>query len=243
MLLTTDALVLQTTRYGDSSLIVHLFTREAGMLSCVARYPRSTRGRVRSGTRLFQPLSVVEVTLDVQASRALASVREVHVACPYSRIPFDPVRGAIALFLAEFLNYVLSGEGENRPLFLFLEESMRWLDSTERGMANFHIVFLFRLSLFLGIRPFTEDYAEGAFFDLREGCFTMLRPLHPDYLPADESERFARLLRMRFETMHLFPFSRVQRNRCLELLVRYYRLHVPSLPELKSLDVLRELFD
>lgn len=37
--------------------------------------------------------------------------------------------------------------------------------------------------------------------------------------------------------------SRVERMRCLTVIEQYYRLHLPDFPELKSLDVLKELFD
>ena len=242
MLLTTQAFVLQTTRHGESNLIVHLFTEEAGMVHAVARSPRTRQGRNRTGVRLLQPLAPVEVTLRRQASRPLMPIGEGRAAEPWRQIPFDPVRSSIAFFLAEFLNYALAEEEENRPLFAFLRESFRWFDQAERGTANFHIAFLFRLTLFLGIRPLTEDYSPGCFFDLREGAFCLLRPLHPDVLQPAEAGQFHRLLRMRYETMHRFAFSREQRGRCLELLLRYYRLHVPSLPELKSYAVLRELF-
>jgi DNA repair protein RecO (recombination protein O) len=241
MLMTTAAFVLRTTRYGDSSFIVHLFTERAGMVSAVARRSAGQRGR-RGGTHLLQPLSVLDVVLDVQPSRPLAYVREASCRQAYVRVPFDPVRTSVVLFLAEFLNHVLSGEGENRALFAFLTEALQWLDAQERGIANFHLVFLFRLSLFLGIRPLTEDYREGRYFDLQESRFVDVLPLHPDVLPAVESAHFYRLLRMRFETMHLFVFSRTERNTVVELLLRYYRLHIPSLPELKSLPILQELF-
>lgn len=243
MLLTTEALVLQLTRHEESSLIVHLYTEEAGMVHAVARSPRTRQGRNRAGTRLLHPLALVEVTLNRQASRPLAVVKETRTTLPYRCIPFQPVRQSIAFFLAEFLNYALAQEGENRPLFAFLRESMQRLDGPEQGISNFHIAFLFRLSLFLGIRPLAESYKRGTYFDLREAAFVEARPFHPDVLQPDEAARFALLLRMSYDTMHLFPFSREQRNRCLELLLRYYRLHIPAMPELKSYAVLKELFD
>ena len=49
------------------------------------------------------------------------------------------------------------------------------------------------------------------------------------------------LMRMNYETMHLFTMSRLERNRCLVIMNDYYRLHLPDFPVLKSLDVLKEL--
>ena len=241
MLMTTSALVLHTTRYGDSSLIVHLFTQQAGMVNGVIRRSATRRSK-RGGAHLLQPMAWVDVVLDVRSSRSLAYMREVTSHKAYLHVPFDPLRTSVALFLAEFLNHVLSGENENRPLFSFLYEAMQWFDSQKRGIANFHLVFLFRLSLFLGIRPLTDDYQDGQYFDMQESRFVDVLPPHPNVLPAAETAQFHRLLRMRFETMHLFAFSSAERNRCVELLLRYYRLHVPTLPELKSLPILQELF-
>ena len=42
--------------------------------------------------------------------------------------------------------------------------------------------------------------------------------------------------------MHLYSMSRLQRNHCVEVIVDYYRLHIPNFPELKSLPVLKTLF-
>ena len=47
---------------------------------------------------------------------------------------------------------------------------------------------------------------------------------------------------MKYETMHLFAMNRDERNRCLDIICRYYRLHLPDFPELKSINVLKELF-
>lgn len=50
------------------------------------------------------------------------------------------------------------------------------------------------------------------------------------------------LFRMNYPTMHLFRLSRRERQRILHVLNEYYRLHVPGFPELKSLEILQELF-
>ena len=99
-----------------------------------------------------------------------------------------------------------------------------------------------RLSLFVGIYPNTEDYHAGDYFDMRASCFVSQMPGHPNYLMPEEAERFSVLMRMRYETMHLFPFDRGQRTYCLELLTDYYRLHMPDFPPLKSMTILQELF-
>ena len=70
-----------------------------------------------------------------------------------------------------------------------------------------------------------------------------VRNLHSDYIAPEEAARLTRLMRMNYETMHLFAMSRMERARCLTIMNEYYRLHLPDFPVLKSLEVLKELFD
>ncbi len=135
-------------------------------------------------------------------------------------------------------------EAENRPLFAYLQHSIIWLDECGGGFANFHLVFLMRLSRFLGLYPNLEDYHTGDYFDLLNACFTSIRPqLHSSYINPEEAGRLRQLMRMNYETMHLFGMSRAERARCLTIMNDYYRLHLPDFPALKSLEVLKELFD
>ncbi len=101
-----------------------------------------------------------------------------------------------------------------------------------------------RLSRFLGLYPNLEDYHTGDYFDLLNACFTSIRPqLHSSYINPEEAGRLRQLMRMNYETMHLFTMNRLERTRCLNIMNEYYRLHLPDFPVLKSLEVLKELFD
>ena len=51
------------------------------------------------------------------------------------------------------------------------------------------------------------------------------------------------MLRMTYANMHLFSMSRAERRRVIDIMIKYYRLHLPSFPELKSPAVLHQIFD
>ncbi|MEG2515116.1 MAG: DNA repair protein RecO, partial [Bacteroidaceae bacterium] len=89
----------------------------------------------------------------------------------------------------------------------------------------------------------TEDYHQGDYFDLMNACFSSFKPFHNSYIKPEEAAKLIRLMRMNYETMHLFKMSRGERNRCLATINDYYRLHLPEFPVLKSIGVLQELFD
>lgn len=242
MLQKTLGVVLHTLKYNDTSLIADIYTEVAGRASFVVKIPRSRKSAVKSV--LFQPLALVELEADFRVNASLYKIKEAKSFYPFSTIPYDPYKSAIALFLAEFLYRAVREETENRPLFAYLQHSIIWLDECHDGFANFHLVFLMRLSRFLGLYPNLEDYQKGDYFDMLNACFTPLRPqLHSSYILPEEASRLTKLMRMNYETMHLFGMSRKERTRCLVIMNEYYRLHLPDFPVLKSLEVLKELFD
>ena len=112
----------------------------------------------------------------------------------------------------------------------------------QRSFANFHLVFLLRMTRFLGIYPNLSERGTGRYFDLETGQFTAQAPLHNHFLMPADAARLPLLMRMNYDTMHLFRFSREERQRLLAALNDYYRLHLPAFPDLKSLDVLHEIF-
>ena len=94
----------------------------------------------------------------------------------------------------------------------------------------------------LGFWPNLEDYHEGCYFDLNDGVMTDTIPPHRFWLSANDTARIPLITRMNYRSMRLFRMNRAQRNFILDCLLAYYRLHVPEFPELKSVEVLREIF-
>lgn len=232
--------MLHSLRFGDSQLIVDLLTARAGRVAFICRIPAGRKSKIKR--QFFQPLSILNIEFDHRQNLKLQKFKEVAVAEPFASIPFDSYKLSISLFLAEFLTYATRDEQQDALLYNYIENSMLWLDGTRQSFSNFHLVFMMRLSRFIGFYPNLEDYEEGDFFDLRSGIFCRKPPLHPDFVPPSEASRIVLLMRMNYESMHLFRMSREERNRCAEWILTYYRLHIPNFPVLRSFAVLRELF-
>ncbi|MBO4658969.1 MAG: DNA repair protein RecO [Prevotella sp.] len=240
MMTRTRAVVLRTVRYGDTSLVVDMLTGEQGRVSFMVKVSKSPRGKMRK--QLFQPLNIVEIDFDYRANRSLQRLRDIHIAAPLASLHLDPYKLSIGMFLAEFLIHATRDEHESELLYRFVESSILWLDEVEQGFANFHLVFMIRLTRFVGFFPNTDDGESQAYFDLLNGCFTPVPPPHAHFLMPAEAGKIGLLMRLSYKTMHLCAMSRMERNRCTEVILEFYRLHVPGFPEMKSLEVLKQLF-
>lgn len=240
MLSKTQAIVLHSLKYGETRIIVDMFTRKFGRLSFIVSIPKSSKSKVKK--QFFQPLTLLEIEVDVRPRVQLQKLSDVRLSEPFLSIPFHPHKLAISLFVAEFLYYALRSEQRNELLYDYLENSILWLDGQNGSFANFHLVFLMRLSRFLGFYPNLDDYQAGDYFDLRESVFLSYPPVHRDFLYPEEAEKVQLMMRMDYPTMHLFRMSHQERNRLLEVSLTYYRLHLPDFPEMKSVSVLQELY-
>lgn len=238
----TDGIVLRVLKYSDTTSIVDLYTKEFGRRSFAVSIPKTRKSKVRY--HLLQPLSILRVDFSSRSNSALPRINEISVLYPYSTLAYHPIKSSIAFFVSEFLYRVLKEEVSSPSLFSYLLNSFQWLDQAEGNIANYHIVFLIRFTRFIGLYPNVEEYGTNKYFDMQRASFVSEKPsVEGYYLEGEESRLLLKLLRLNYESMHRLSLNRVQRNRCIEIIEKYYRLHLPTFPPFKTLDVLKELFN
>ena len=240
MFSSTRGIIIHVNAYSDKYSIVHVYTELYGRMSYLVARQRKQKTRANAH---FMPLSIVGMEVKHQKTREIQQIKEVSMCFPLVGIPSHPVKNAIALFLAEILYRILQTTESDPKLFEYLCNSIRYLEILEEGIANFHLVFLMNLSRYLGIFPNTESYVPGVYFDLMNGIFVDRTRDHPHYLNKEESVIFSRLLRMNYENIALYAFSRRERTMIIQHILEYYRLHAIDFPEIKSLAVMQSLFD
>lgn len=235
-----DGIVLRTIKYSDSLMIADIYTRQAGRRSFLLPVTRSKNSKVRNV--LFQPLSMVAFAASGRSTKSLARIADAQPLKLYATLPYDVVKSSIAMFLAEVLTYSLRDEGADETIYSFIENALLWLDAADEAYADFHLVFLSRLLLFLGIYPNIGEAQEGSYFDMLSGCCVREHPLHAHFLMPNATARFAQLLNCDFQTVRRLGLNKELRGSFLTAFEEYYRLHIPDFPFLRSTAVLRELF-
>jgi DNA repair protein RecO (recombination protein O) len=195
---------------------------------------------------VFMPLAIHSIEIEPSNRRnnsSIMRIRETKLETPLQSISSNPVKITISLFLSEIILRTIS-EGEPDPsLFHFLRHTVYTLENAASGIANFHLAFLIRLLDHLGLSPRISSYLEDSRFDMLEGLFT-----HNPFIPVcsltiDESKILYTLLRINYRNMSRFTFSRRDRMIILSKTIEYYRIHLPHIPEIKSLAVLQEIFN
>lgn len=231
--------VLQSIRYGDSSLIVRMYTLNCGLQSYLVKGVKGKGSKNR--VALFQPMTFLRfVQCGKPSPSGLAFLKDPEVLYAYQSVPNVMNKSAILMYLSELLSHTLTQQERNENLFQFVYQSMVWLDLVETGYANFPLYFTLEISRFLGFYP-KPDYKEQSFFDMMEGQFVTNQPSHQYYFGREESRMLSLLLNRSIDDLSSLSLTGVQRNALLDGIITFMRLHAPVLKGLQSHEVLKEV--
>jgi DNA repair protein RecO (recombination protein O) len=240
MLEKTRGIVLNQIKYTDSGIVARIYTRKFGRLSFMVKGMR--KRKTGKHNILFQPLSILDLEVYYKASREMQTLKEFSVAYTPYDIYSDIRKSCVAIFLGEVLTSVLNEESPNEELYDYVGEAISHFDNCKTGFANFHLAFLAGLSSYLGFEPGQRNNEDETFFDMKNGDFVHLPPVHGHYSNPEISAIMAELFASSYDKVNNIPLSGVQRNAVLEDLLLYYHVHLPGLNRIKSLGVLKEVF-
>jgi DNA repair protein RecO (recombination protein O) len=237
MLVKTEGIVLRNIKYADKKIISKIFTRDFGLVSTNAITGNSPSSKIKSSSIL--PLHQLEIAFTNRQNKEVQQLTEARCTYIYTDLLQDYNKLAIAQFLNEVLSKCIKEHIPNEAMFDFIIGAYRWLNEEKENTNDFHIYFLFELSRFLGFEPHNTHSEHCPYFDTREGKFSEHSMSFPMGLDKQQSITFLKLFD---EDLIHKKFSRAERAELLECLIAYYKMQVANFGELKSLNVLKELF-
>jgi len=238
MLSGTSIIILNYTRYSDSSIIVHGISEQYGRISFIVF---GIGGKYKSKLSAFQPLYLVDAQLYHKASKGLHKLKEYKINPPLHNLTADIRKSTLALFIAELLNKTIKEEFADKSLFNFIKTSILLLDELEHNLAIFHLVFLLKLSRYLGFAP-EADLTNALYYDYKDGIPVNTKPHHNYYFNQTNFQTCIALLNANFSELHTLEISTKQRNEILDALMNIYEIHILNFNSLKSYPVLKEVF-
>lgn len=211
----TEFILLHTTRYGDSSIILHTLSKEYGRKGFFVK--NILRRCVSS---VFFPLAILEADIDDHVRSRMPNVRNVSLRYALNGIRNNLKKGAISVFVSEVLFRVVKEGIQDSALYDMCERNILLLDAMESDFSNFHLYFLMEFIIALGFSPAPED----------------LEPFMGEHLPL-----MSDFISLPFSEAMLVPMSGGIRSELAERLLKYIEFHIESPVNVNSLKVLKEL--
>jgi len=225
MLLTTNAIVLSALKYKDSSLIVSCYTKELGIQSYILHHVFKAK-KSKLNPAYFQLLTQLEIQTNYKTNQSLHKITEVKLHHSYTSIHTNIYKSSVSMFIAEVLQSILKEEEKNTELYRYLEASLLWYD-LHKFNANFHLVFLLKLSQYLGVYP-------------------DLNTLHLNFFNYEKDNQKVHILKkilgIHFDDLNTIKINAQMRQDILNEILHYFSVHLGDFKKPKSLKILHDIF-
>ncbi len=242
MVHTTRGIVLRTVPYGETSVIVLLYTELFGLQSYIINGIRTTKkGSVKSN--LFQPPAMLEMEVYHNELKKLQRIRDARWHYLYREIFFNIPKNAVALFITELLQKVIRQPEHNPGLYNFIEDAYIQLDQADTKItAGYPLFFALHLTSFFGFSIRDGYTPVKKILDLYEGEFVKDIPAHPYYVQEELSAVISQLLKvMQPHELHHLSLSQPLKRQLLDAVLQFYALHIQDFGAMKTLPVLQQV--
>lgn len=232
-------IVLKTTLYSESSVVVQIFTDKFGIQSYLINGVKKPKAKIP--INVLQPLHLLEMVVYHKINTQIQRVAEARPSPTFKTIPYQVVKNTMVQFLNEVLYKSIRQQHTDENLFDFIFSAVSWFDETAEPSVNFHLAFLLKLSRFLGFAPHAQTRNDQKYFDLQEGDFTSVMPIHPYFIDKNDADLFLLLFKTPFEKINEIKITNTTRRFILDKILVYFTLHTASFGQIKSHQVLEEV--
>lgn len=242
MIFSTTGIVLRNIKYGDTSGVVTILTRQFGLQSYLINGIR-TSGK-SSKAHLYQPASLVDMEVYHNELKKLQRVRDARWSYVYKDVFTSVSKHSAALFMVELLQKTLQHPEENERLFDFCERCFLLLDSSMHAVSLYMPVFFaLHLPAYLGFGIDNNFSEKFLYFNAREGIFTDDASDADVEQDASINEVLSFILKIQDTSLLAsLKLERHRRQRALRLIERFYKWHIAELTGFKTLEVFEQMF-
>jgi len=248
-LIKTEALVLRTTPFQESSLIVKLFTKEQGKVSVIAKGAR----RLKSGLRGYlEPLSYIEAIYYYKSTREIQTLAKADFIQAFCGSHPELRCNIFGTAVLELIDRTVYGHQHDEEIFT---AAVRVLNAMNNGDAQYQLQFVGFLLILAGVlgyrletgscsqcnRLMHEAYFSPATGQLVcEKCGSYLASANK--LSAKDLNLLKQLqYPMTKEGFEQYVYSDADYNHLIRLLTNYLAYHTGSSLNLKSLAILADI--
>lgn len=198
-------------------------------------------GKNKSKMGAFHPMALLDVVYTYRLERQIQKLTEYKPAPSLSECTTDLRKSTLLMFLAEVVSKSIREEAEDESQFKFIDTSIQILEQMDKGLQFFHIAFMVKLTRHLGFFPGPSS-SEHLFFDLEQGHCTSFRPAHRHYISVDEFKRIEFFADCQYNDLGNVQMSKDERDFLLETILTWYGYRIPTMKDINSYGILREVF-
>lgn len=239
MILSTKGVVLHCMDYSETSIIARVFTEQLGLQSYIVKGVRKKGARIKRN--LFAPLSIIQLVANHKDGEGLRVMREASCEYQLNGIATDMSKTAVSIYISELLTRSVSAQMADPNLYEYIEDAILNLDRATESISGFPLAFTIGLTQFMGFDPHNNFSTTDVYFDMVEGNFCSAPPDHAYYFSSPLSNSLSEVLTALNSGVASLKTDYATRTELLLKMLEYFRIHITTFGEIKSVQVLSDV--
>ncbi len=239
MIMSTKGVVLHCMDYSETSIIVRIYTEQLGLQSYIVKGVRKKGARIKRN--LFAPLSIIQLVANHKEGDGLRLMRDASCEYQLNNIATDMAKMAVSIYMSELLSHSIPSEMADPNLYYFIENAVLNLERATESVSGFPLTFTIGLTEFMGFDPHNNFSAACTYFDMEGGNFSAFPPDHPYYFSSPLSNSLSEVITAMDAGIVNIKLSYAVRNELLRKMIEYFRIHITTFGDIKSVKVLTDV--
>lgn len=204
MIVKSEAVVLKSMRYRETSKIVTVYCRKFGKLRGIAKGARGAKSKFGAA---LEPMSYVAMVLYKKEHRDLQMISECEIVTLFPRLHSDLSKITAGLSVVELLNAATQDGEPSEAVFKLLVDVLAAVDHATINLEN--VLYYFRLH-FLDLMGFKPNFQtcirckKKVVLEISEEEFVSFDPQGGGVVCGNCSRIFPKRLRLSFGTVKIF---------------------------------------
>lgn len=245
MIVSSEAIVLKSFKYSDSSKIVTFFTKEEGLITAIAKGVRKKNSKYGS---IIEPINRIYISYYKYPNKSLYLLSNADLSDSFKNIKNDYDKLTIALSLAELILKVQEYNEKNTNLYDLIVHTLNLMDNINSNSLSLIISFQLNLIKILGFdfeidnTPTYNNEKNVKYIVDFEGFYIRNENKNENHNKYTVSSNILDILYY-FKNNSLENFSNYELTRkdaliIIDLLTKYISFHLDKMIHLKALDML-----
>lgn len=226
MIISTEAVVLNTLKYGDSSKILNIYSRDYGLTGLIAKGSRHSKHKFGN---LLEPMNHIFLTYYFKPGRELQIVQNVELVGKMTDSLDSLEKASSALMILESIYKTQVSGDANPTLFDTTVNALRSIESTDGEAYSLFVKFMFFLARELGFGLiFASEIKESRqiAFSLSNGKIAdAVRDKNFIFMTADIYNTLKRISDSNENEAALIKISNDSKRKINDFIIRYLGYH------------------
>lgn len=244
MITKTEAIVLRTVDYGESSLIATLFTRTHGKIAVIARGARKPKSKFAAFLVTGQ---LLEVVYYMKNTRSVQTLSDASYIVKMNELRTNLQKMAVMITTLELASQVIHENEVNEPVFDFLKKMLSWLNDRESVSKNIFPYIQIRLAQLLGIglQPeVKQKQSVNRFLNIQSGTLSDVQEGGDVVMLTEPQFAFVyKSLHSMSSSIFEMELNSQELRNLIQYLDRYFRFHIEGIKPRKSDKIFDQLLN